>query len=139
MANESIVSGYPGAGNRTPSARAQREEYWRRVLAKQRESGLTRAAFCRREGIKQSALSWWVYELRVRDPGHRRAAGRKARPKPKKHKPAAFLPVRVIQTAAATPSALEVVTREGHIIRLGPGFDPAMLRQAIAALEGRPC
>lgn len=75
MANES--TGYPRAGNRTSSARARREEYWRRILARQQQGGLSRAAFCRREGIKDGALSWWARELRVRD---------RVRSKPKKSK-----------------------------------------------------
>lgn len=54
---------YPRAGDRTPSACAQREEHWRRVLARQEQSGLTRSAFSRREGINESALSWWAREL----------------------------------------------------------------------------
>jgi len=45
MANNS----YPPSGDRSPTACAQREEYWRRVLARQRQSGLTATAFCERE------------------------------------------------------------------------------------------
>lgn len=137
MANESTVPGYPRAGNRTPSACAQREEHWRRVLARQEQSGLTRAAFCRREGIKDNALSWWAREMRLR--GH---AGRRATPRNTRRKGASrhsFVPVRVIEEAPVTASALEVVTRSGHIIRLHPGFDPATLRKVVAALEGQPC
>lgn len=128
MANDA----YPRAGDRSPSACAQREEHWRRVLARQRQSGLTRAAFCRREGIQPTAFSWWARELGERDGSPRKA--RKAPPRP------AFVPVRVIEAVPPRgASTLEVVTPGGHVIRLGPGFDPAMLRRAVAALEGRPC
>jgi hypothetical protein len=131
------MAGYPGAGNRTPSARAQREKHWRRVVARQQQSGLTRADFCRREGIKNSALSWWAHELRERDGARPKSEARKTR---RRSRRPAFVPVRVIETAPpASVPAVEVVTRAGHVIRLGPGFDPATLRRAVAALEGQPC
>ena len=128
---------YPQVGDRTPSACAQREEHWRRVLARQRESGLTQAVFCRREGIKPTALSWWARELSKRRQSRRPA--RQARP-PKRTRRPAFIPVRVIQAAPrSSASGLEVVTRGGHVVHLQPDFDPAMLRRVMAALEGQPC
>lgn len=137
MADGSAAPGYPRQGNHTPSARAQREEHWRRVLVRQERSGLTKVAFCRREGIGNSALNWWARELRERDGPRRKAAARKA---PRQSRRPAFVPVHVIE--AATPAsvpAVEVVTRAGHVIRLSPGFDPTTLRRAVAALEGQPC
>ncbi len=134
MAND---NSYPGVGDRTPSARAQREEHWRRVLSRQQQSGLTKAAFCAREQIQPSALSWWARQVSERD-----AARRK--PKPKKTRRTSrhpsFLPVRVIEAmpAAGTP-AVEIVTRDGHVVRVMPGFDAATLRRTVAALEGRSC
>lgn len=131
---------YPRAGDRTPSACAQREEHWRRNLARQQQSGLTAAAFCRREQIRPSALSWWARELRERNGAHRTTATKKTPPR-KPNRPA-FVPVKVIEATprVAGPSPeLEVVTRGGHVIRLKPGFDAATLRRAVAALEGQPC
>ena len=134
MANELA---YPQAGDRTPSACAQREEHWRRVLARQQQSGITQADFCRREGIQQASLSWWVRELKERDQSHRPV--RKARPK-KSARRSAFVPVHVIQaTSRPSASPLEVVTRGGHIVRLQPDFDSTALRRLVAALEGQPC
>jgi len=131
MANESK---YPHAGDRTPSACAQREEHWRRVLARQRQSGLTQAGFSNREGIKPTALSWWARELRERD-----GTPRKGRKTPQPRRPA-FVPVRVIEAVPRhSASTLEVVTRGGHVVRLQADFDPAALRRLISALEGQPC
>lgn len=128
---------YPRAGDRTPTACAQREEHWRRVLARQEQSGLNRSAFSRREGINESALSWWARELSERSQARRPA--RQAR-QPKRAPRPAFIPVRVIQAAPrSSASALEVVTRGGQVVRLQPDFDPALLRRVIAALEGQPC
>ena len=137
MANESTA--YPQAGDRTPSACAQREEHWRRVLARHQQSGLTMTAFCGREQITPSALSWWARVLREREVRRHKPEPKKTRRKPRHP---AFVPVRVIEAApraSASMAALEVVTRDGHVIRLGPGFDTATLRRAVAALEGQPC
>lgn len=136
MANNS----YPRAGDRSPSARAQREEYWRRILARQRQSGLNGTNFCKREEIKRSALSWWARELREREGTRRKPVVKKTRPK--KLKRAAFVPVQVIETtppASTSEGAVEIVMRGGHVIRLKPGFDPATLRRAVDVLEGQPC
>ncbi len=136
MANNS----YPRAGDRSPSACAQREEYWRRVLARQRQSGLTATDFCEREQIKASALSWWARELREREGTRRKGAASKA--PSKKPKRSAFVPVKLIEAsprASAASAAVEIVTRGGHVIRLQPGFDAVTLRRAVAALEGQPC
>ena len=44
MANELTTACYPRAGDRTPSAGAERETHWRRILARQRQSSLTQAS-----------------------------------------------------------------------------------------------
>ncbi|MGH6629279.1 MAG: IS66 family insertion sequence element accessory protein TnpA [Burkholderiales bacterium] len=134
MADKSM---YPRAGDRSPSACAQREEHWRRVLARWEQSGLTRAAFCRRDGIQESALSWWARELSERSRSRR---GVRKASQPKRAQRPAFVPVRVIQAVPRpSASAVEVVTRGGLIVRLQPDFDPATLRKVLAALEGQPC
>lgn len=136
MANDT----YPQPGDRTPSACAQREEHWRRILARQKQSGLTAAEFCAREEIKPTALSWWAKELRERD-GTRPARAAKKVVAKKPRRPA-FVPVRVIEaapSASAVSVGVEVVTRAGHVVRVKPGFDPATLRRVLIALEGRTC
>lgn len=135
MANQTT---YPSPGDRTPSARAQREEHWRRVLARQQQSGLSRAAFCSREGINKNAFTWWAQELRRRD--QLPQAGKDSSSHSKRARRPAFVPVRVIQTTPRNDtSALEVVTKNGHVVRVQPDFDPATLRKVVVALEGQPC
>jgi hypothetical protein len=134
MANE---TSYPQVGDRTLSARAQRAEHWRRVVARQQQSGLSMAAFCAREPVKASALSWWARELRKRESERRKPEPKEIR---RKRRRPVFVPVRVIEAAPSTSApAVEVLTRDGHVVRVGPGFDPATLRRTVAALEGRPC
>lgn len=138
MASES-ASTYPPNGDRTAAACAQREQHWRKLLRRCNESGLKRTEFCRREGLKDTTLSWWARELRERDQARRKRTARKA-PSTRTVGAEAFVPVRVIDaTPREAASAVEVVTREGHVIRLRPGFDAGTLRRVIAALEGQPC
>lgn len=135
MANDTT---YPRHGDRTPSAQAQREEHWRRILARQQQSGLTRAAFCRREGINKNALTWWTRQLKRR--GRSRQVTARGIAKPKSARRAVFVPVRVIQASPRNgTSPVEVVTRSGHVVRLHPDFDPSTLRKVLAALEVQPC
>jgi transposase len=138
MANVAAPT-YPAHGTPTAEARAQRREYWREVLKRWRKSGLSMAAFCKGDDLKDSTLNWWARQLRVRDCDRVRAKRAAAKPKAQGAARSAFVPVRVIQVASTEGAAtLEVVTRSGHVIRLKPGFDPATLRRAVAALEGQP-
>lgn len=129
---------YPRVGDPSPQARAEREKHWRRVVARHQQSGLSRSAFCRRDKVPEGALSWWTRELKRRDQSGRSAPGK---PQPQRRsRPSAFVPVRVIQASPPSgTSALEVVTPGGHVVRLQPDFDPALLRKVLAALEGRTC
>lgn len=131
---------YPRPGDRTPTACAQREEHWRRMLARQNQSGLTATEFCAREEIKPTVFSWWAKQLRKRD--DERRAPHTTKIPAKKPARSAFVPVRVIEakaSAGASSVGVEVVTRAGHVVRVQPGFDPATLRLVLVALEGRPC
>jgi len=128
---------YPGYGDRTPAAQAQREAHWRQVVDRCRKSGLTRSAFCRREGINDNALTWWVRVLRERDRARRPAAAAKSK---QRHRPrSAFVPVRVVPAVPASGAgSMEVVARGGRVVRVQTGFDPALLQRVVAALEGLP-
>lgn len=128
---------YPPNGSRAPEARARREAHWRDVLARWKTSDLSKTDFARRENISVSVLSWWGTELRRRDRTRRRTAARAPRSAPRPMpKRAAFIPVRVVEPAAAT--AIEFVAG-GRTIRVRPGFDPETLRRLVAALEDRSC
>jgi hypothetical protein len=138
MANKS-ASPYPSNGDRTAIACARREKHWRKILEECERSGLRRSEFCRRNGLRETTLSWWARELRRRDQAGRKSALPKVSPA-RKSPGHAFVPVRVIEAPAReTVQDVEVVTRGGHVVRVRPGFDAATLRQVIAALEGQPC
>lgn len=78
------------------------------------------AAFCRRHGLSAASLYAW----------RRRLSG--AAP--------AFVEAKVVEPARAPESAgiIEVCLRGGRRVRVGRGFDPDLLRELVAALEGLP-
>jgi transposase len=100
--------------------RGGREQHWRAVLDRWRQSGLSVRAFCQAEGLSQPTFYWWRREILRRDT-----------PKP------AFLPVRVVREDAAQRAGrgIEVVLANGRCLRVGPGFDPQTLVQVVDLLE----
>ncbi len=90
---------------------------WAGRVRQWRVSGLTAREFGAREGFNASTLRWWSSRL-----------GREPRPT------AAFVEVVL---PAATPPAIELVVRDGLCIRVTRGFDSALLREVLAALEVR--
>jgi transposase len=106
-------------------SRSRREPYWRRVLARWKQSGLSVRAFCRAEGVSEPMFYWWRRELPRRD---------QAKP--------AFLPVHVLaQAEPPRACGIEVVLANGRCLRVAAGFDPQTLVQLVAVLEegGRSC
>ena len=102
----------------------RKEQQWRRWIQSWRASGLSVRAFCVRHGLAQPSFYAWRRELQ------RRAAEQPA-----------FVPVRVVpDDVSAGDGSVEVVLRDGRMVRVGPGFDAATLLQVVAVLEERlPC
>jgi hypothetical protein len=118
-----------------PRWRRWREEDARAGLSAARSSGKPLSRFAREHGIEVSRLYWWAKELNK-----------------KPAKAAAFLPVRVVEKRAAAerpddgnrqnPFAaptVDVVVGGKTVVRVGRGFDPALLRAVMAALECEAC
>ena len=105
---------------------------WEKRVQRWDKSGLSAAAFAAREGLAVKQLLWWRWKLRT------------APVAPAAATPLSFLPVHVVDRATppATASApIEIVLPNGRIVRVPPGFDPALLGHVltIAAEEGTPC
>lgn len=134
--------GYPKPGAHTPEAKARREAHWREVLERWRASGLPKTEFARREQISADVLGWWQAEIRKRDLARRRkssaSTAARARWRAPAPRPAAFVPVRVVESAPPpSPAAIEVLAGD-HTVRVRPGFDPETLKRLILILEDRP-
>jgi transposase-like protein len=141
----------------------QRQKYWDGVVRRYREGGQSVRAFCLAEGLRESAFYFWRRKLARRSPpsgavGQPRPeasplapAGPSAkRRSPPRHRPASFLPVRVVAPASAclasgrpaateTACGVEIVLAHGRSVRVSAGFDRQTLVDVLAVLEGRPC
>lgn len=120
---------------------ASRERFWQEQVRRQRRSGLSQAAFCRRSRLVPGTFAWWTRELRRRDQ-IRRAAKSGSAPAPRP----AFLPVHVLPADRRLTNGallLQVELANGRRIHgVGPGFDADVLRRLLALLEEdcqRPC
>lgn len=116
---------------RTGSTKTVRAQQMGRVLQRWECSGLSLTEFARREGLVPSTLAWWRHVFRKAD----QAGGGSG------DAVASFAEVRL--TAAPqriAPMGIEVVLRSGHLVRVPAGFDPAVLREVVAVLDGfAPC
>jgi transposase len=102
---------------------ATRAEWAKRVRGWQR-SGLSIEEFAERKGIKPKQLAWWRWKLQGAPP-----AASEMR----------FLPVHVVEAASSPPGAevpLEVALPNGRVVRVPPGFDPAMLESVLSIASG---
>lgn len=117
---------------------------WRESLDRQRSSGLTVQAFCKREGISESSFYFWRRTIAGRDakrrpvsrslPGpadSRRGARRVTEP--------SFVPV-ILHHDAHHPSGpfITIELRGGRVLRLPESILPSRLAELIHALEVEP-
>jgi hypothetical protein len=112
-------------------------------MVEQARSGLSIAAFCRRQGLKPWTFRWWQQELARRD---RQATTDRADPAPGPSTDlvlsSAFLPVRVVPDEPQTPpetTPIEIALPGGPTVRVTRGFDPQTLDAVLAVLEARLC
>lgn len=95
---------------------------WSARVKKWERSGLAVAEFARREGVNAKLLGWWRWKLESTQ-----IAAPASAPEPR------FLPVHVMASpspAAAAP--IEIVLRNGCVVRVSPGFDAATLERVLA-------
>jgi len=128
------------------TAERQRRERWRELLGRWRASGLTQAAFCRRERIHVWQFAWWKKRLgtdRVIRQGRRTRQSRGIAPVERAHNPIAgqhgsrFVPVQVV--ACPPTDDLELTLRGGRVLRFGVDVEAAKLVKIVAALEAVSC
>jgi hypothetical protein len=124
-----------------------KERHWRRLLRQWQRSGQGVRAFCWEHGLSEPSFYTWRRTIQERDrqaqPRSRRRPRQAGDPVPGTavhglHGDAlpAFVPV----TIAAAASPLEVMLRDGRVVRVPAGFDAATLRQLLAVLaEAPPC
>jgi hypothetical protein len=120
-----------------------KERAWRRTIADHARSGLSIAAFCRREGLTPPTFRWWRQELARRDrPGTTVGAGQATSPSTGLARRSAFVPVQVIPDAPGPVpgrAPIEIVLPSGPTVRVARGFDPPTLKAVLSVLEARRC
>jgi transposase-like protein len=120
---------------------AAKENYWRRLLGRWRQSGLTGRDFCAEHGVSEPSFYSWRREIARRDQQQATARKRTApAAAPTMVTPqcgGAFLQLAL--ESSAPPPAIEVVLAQGRLLRVRPGFDAASLHQLLRLLEEPSC
>ncbi len=112
-----------------------KERWWREAVKRFVRSGLGVRAFCRREGLTESAFYFWRRELDRRD-GEELSRDTSPRPPSARHVAGRpdFLPVRVTDAAASHASiALELAG--GRVLRLPEAIPAVRVAEIVAAIE----
>jgi transposase-like protein len=146
----------------------QRQRYWEEVVRRWGEGGGSVRAFCRAEGLRETAFYFWRRKLARRgqqtcNPDTSRRASEAVKDSELHARPAApasrsstrvsprhgpvtsFLPVQVVESAsqhpavAESPHGVEIVLAQGRTVRVWAGFDRQTLADVLAVLEARPC
>jgi hypothetical protein len=92
---------------------------WQRILASQRASGQSVAAFCRQRNINQAGLYAWRRRLRGAEPT------------------TDFVEVKTVEDARpASADGIEVSLAGGRRVLVRRGFDRELLVETIGVLEG---
>ena len=124
-----------------PMRNSKKEQEWRERVQRWQQSGESVRAFCRREGLHESAFFAWRRELTRR--GQERQAVRTERKQVKPStsaKPIRFFPVQVaLENRTGDPGGVEILLDAGRAIRVRPGFDRRTLAEVLAILEASPC
>ena len=101
---------------------------WARIIEEQRASGLSIAEFCRRRSVSPPSFFDWRRRLSAAG-----GASGPARAAP------AFVEVKVgprdTPPSEVSGTALELILRSGLRVAVRRGFDRALLRELLAALE----
>ena len=95
--------------------REERKAYWRALVDKHTESGMSAAAFCKQEGINPQRFYFW----------RRRFRGDSTSP--------AF--IRLVPTSKAAFRGVRIVLNHGVSLKLDRNFDPLTLKETIDALR----
>ena len=117
----------------------ERLTYWRGVLERQRESGLSIRRFCREHQVSEASFHSWKRKLAANDCNDAISAEDGDQKQPAKSQvaekaenAAMFIPVRV---SAAGGSTLEIVHPRSHVLRVPAIFDEGSLRQVLKVLD----
>lgn len=115
-----------------------KEEFWRRMIARQAGSGLSVRAWCGRHDLSEASFYWWRRRLARRDgagPTTARRTGLSGTSAPP------FVPVRITadQAHAASegrPQGIEIILAGNRRVRVLGAVDRQALADVLAVLHG---
>lgn len=117
----------------------EKRAYWRSVLERQQESGLSVRQFCREHRVSEASFHSWKRKIASgdreavaspEDNGQRRLVARQVAKQ--NEQAAVFIPVRL---SALASSVLELVHPRGCVVRVPAVFDEGSLRQVLNVLD----
>ena len=117
----------------------EKRRYWEEVVRRWGEDDQSVRAFCRAEGVRESAFYFWRRKLA------RRGRRTDKRVSPRHGATPSFLPVHVVGSASRCPGvaeadhSVEIILGQGRTVRVQAGFDRQTLADVLAVLEVQPC
>ncbi len=113
-----------------------RATYWQKQVSNWSKSGLSQAEYCRREKLSASTFYSWKGQLLGRTKNHKKTSGKKRHAK---HSSDLIQSLEAdgdcqVGVSCASPP-YEVVLSGGRGIRVGPDFDPDVLKRLITVVE----
>jgi transposase-like protein len=97
--------------------RRQRHEYWRGLISRQEQSGMTVQAFCAQQGVTEASFYNWRKQLR--------------------ESAAISFALVAPRNGEERPAPVELVLATGERMQIAPGTDAATLRMVLAVLRER--
>jgi hypothetical protein len=95
--------------------REERSAYWRTIIDKHTESGMSAAAFCKQQGINSQRFYCWRRRFLAESPGN------------------GF--IRLVPASTSTFSGIRISLDHGITLEVDKGFDPVTFREVIDALH----
>lgn len=119
----------------------RKEQEWQERLQRWQQSGESVRAFCRREGLQESAFFAWRRELERRRQERQSVQAKEKQAKlSTPAKATRFLSVQVAaESKVGDLAGVEILLGKGLAIRVQPGFDRHTLLEVLSVLEASPC
>ena len=114
--------------SRTYRTEKQARTYWREVLNRWQQSGLSIAQFCRDQEISESGLYTWRKKLSLTH------SGTEPHTEPRSSKPSGS-PFVQVDMPSATHSQLTLELASGHTLHIAGRVDTDALAKVIGALQ----
>ena len=142
-----------------------KERFWRRTIKRWEKDDLTIRAFCEQQRLSAASFHWWRRELKKRDRPCSRSTVNRAKSRSRKRStsppsvlrqtasPSAsvsassdsrsplFVPARVVSetSAFAGRDVMEILLRNGRVVRVCPTVDTEALSKVVGMLEDGMC